>query len=461
VAQQLEADIVRDGWPVGEIYASEDELRQRYGVSRAVLREAIRLIEHHGVATMRRGPYGGLVLRAPDAGPLALAVVVYLEFVGTTVEDLLAVRMLLEPLAARLAAENLTEEHIATLRAALSAEREHGELEPGSRDRLHLVLAGLGGNPALALFIDVLVQLTHRYAKVPPRPSDEAVRELSAASDHAHSAVCDAIIAGNAMLAEHRTVRHLEAIRNWLLSTRQDPIARSSSVVGSDRGKEKLAETVARRLMADIAASGVPAGKIYGSEPELQARFDVSRAVFREAVRLLEYHHVARMRRGPYGGLVVTDPDPAASADAMAVYLDYVKVEADQLRQVREVIELGALDLLTERAGDPEQMSRLRAAHQVSGQTPGDQVGELGHAFHTAIAELSGNPILALFQRIVLAVWARHSTGSATEPADRATAASAVGQAHGKILEAVVDGDAALARHRMHRHLEALEAWWQ
>ena len=64
-------------------------------------------------------------------------------------------------------------------------------------------------------------------------------------------------------------------------------------------GKEKRAEAVARRLMADIVACGVQVGEIYGSERDLQARLDVSRSAVREAIRLLEFHSVARMRRGP------------------------------------------------------------------------------------------------------------------------------------------------------------------
>nr|WP_281173745.1 GntR family transcriptional regulator [Mycobacterium genavense] len=54
MARDIEADIVRRGWPVGESLGSEHAVQQRYGVSRSVLREAVRLVEHHQVARMRR-----------------------------------------------------------------------------------------------------------------------------------------------------------------------------------------------------------------------------------------------------------------------------------------------------------------------------------------------------------------------------------------------------------------------
>ncbi|MGB9223578.1 FadR/GntR family transcriptional regulator, partial [Mycobacterium sp.] len=116
IARRIEADIVRHGWTVGESLGSEGALQQRYGVSRSVLREAVRLVEHHQVARMRRGPNGGLFICEPDAGPATRAVVIYLEYVGTTLEDLLNARLVLEPLAAALAAEHIDEAGIDRLR---------------------------------------------------------------------------------------------------------------------------------------------------------------------------------------------------------------------------------------------------------------------------------------------------------------------------------------------------------
>ncbi|MET7773445.1 FCD domain-containing protein [Nocardia sp. NPDC005366] len=464
VARQLEDDIVRDGWRVGSIYASGTELQERYDVSRAVIREAIRLVEHHGVAKMLRGPYGGLMLRAPDAAPLTAAVVIYLEYVGATVEDVLAVRLLLEPVAARLAAQRLAEDQISTLRRAIVEERSQGDIDASTRDHLHTMLGRLSGNPALGIFIDVLSQLTTRYAKAPQEPGEDEARQLSAASDHAHERIVEAVVAGDTFAAERRIVRHLTTMRTWLLSTRQEPIARRSSPVTVateiENIEEKRAETVARQLMAEIVASDVAPGEIYGSESELQARFEVSRAVFREAIRLLEYHSVARMRRGQFGGLVVSEPDPAACVDAMSIYLEYEEVQAEQLRQVREIIELGALDLVIARSDHPDLASALQLAHRVHPGADRDDIAPLSADFHLTLANLSGNPVLSLLLRILLAVWSRHSEQSARRRTHD-HAADSVSRAHGSIVDAVVAGDAALARRRMLKHLAALDQWWE
>src|ERR1700759_4142368 len=84
IARHIEADIVRRGWTVGESLGSEQALQQRFRVSRSVLREAVRLVEHHQVARMRRGPNGGLLVCQPDAAPATHAINIYLEYLGTT-----------------------------------------------------------------------------------------------------------------------------------------------------------------------------------------------------------------------------------------------------------------------------------------------------------------------------------------------------------------------------------------
>jgi len=56
IARDIEADIARCGWPIGQSLGSEQALQHRFRVSRSVLLEAVRLVEHHQVARMRRGP---------------------------------------------------------------------------------------------------------------------------------------------------------------------------------------------------------------------------------------------------------------------------------------------------------------------------------------------------------------------------------------------------------------------
>src|SRR4051812_2455480 len=419
IARRIEAEVLRRGWPVGESLGSEPQLRERFGVSRAVLREAVRLLEHHQVARMRRGPGGGLFVTAPDAAPATGAVVIYLEYVGTGVDDLMHARALVEPLAAQLAAERISEEaggpgvaalcqpggRVEPLAAQLAAERISEEgierlragldaPDAGPRGRLDVLLAGLSGNPVLELFVEVLTRLTDRYetGHEQPEGAPTGVDEL-----RSRAAIVDAVVAGEGGRAAALMAEHLDGEAARLHGQHPaDPGPRPTA-----NAQTKLAEVIAARIREDIVARGWPVDAVLGSESELLARYRISRAVLREAVRLLEYHAVARMRRGPGGGLLVTRPDPQASIDTIALHLEYRRVRGDDLRVVRDAIELGALDrvLASGRDGlDPAAVERLRvAAAHITDGPPGDPVR--ADLFHTVLAELAGNPVLVLFLR--------------------------------------------------------------
>ncbi|HEY2436819.1 MAG TPA: GntR family transcriptional regulator, partial [Solirubrobacteraceae bacterium] len=105
VALRIEEEVRAGGWSVGTNLGSEAELLERYGVSRAVIREAVGLTEYLGVARMRRGPGGGLLVTVPDTSAVITAVVFYLTYRQVRVDDIFVARRPLEDLAARLAAE--------------------------------------------------------------------------------------------------------------------------------------------------------------------------------------------------------------------------------------------------------------------------------------------------------------------------------------------------------------------
>lgn len=219
---RIEERIASKGWPVGEVMGSEGDLIDEYGVSRAVLREAIRLLEHHGVASMRRGPGGGLVTQHPDPSSAVRPVQLYLEFARVDPRELVDVRIVLETLAVRQATESLTEEGVDQLRHCVEHERsdDSEDFDITIHD-LHIVIAELSGNPALRLFIDVLTRLTHdesgglglyvpgSKARRPARVLDEVQRS--------HVAIAEAIIAGDSALASRRMIKHLNATGEYLL----------------------------------------------------------------------------------------------------------------------------------------------------------------------------------------------------------------------------------------------------
>ncbi|HUE34626.1 MAG TPA: FCD domain-containing protein [Mycobacterium sp.] len=473
IARDIEADIVRRGWPIGESLGSEHALQQRFCVSRSVLREAVRLVEHHHVARMRRGPNGGLLVCEPDAGPATRAVVIYLEYLGTTLTDLLNARLVLEPLAASLAAERIDEAGIDRLRAVLSAEEHWRPGLPAPRDEFHIALAERSKNPVLQLFIDVLMRLTTRYVLQSRTDSASEAIEAIDYMHNDHSEIVAAVTAGDAARAKTLSERHVEAVTAWLQQHHPGDDAggndRHASRAGRrrldpDAPRGKLAEVLAANIGDDIAASGWQVGSVFGTEMALLQRYRVSRAVLREAVRLLEFHSVAQMRRGPGGGLVVAQPQAQASIDTIALYLQYRKPSREDLRCVRDAIEIDNVAKVVKRRTESEVASFLDTHRPALGdnlQTADDvrkaTVEEF--RFHVGLAQLAGNALLDLFLRIIVELFRRHwsSTGRALP-----TGADiiAVERAHLRILEAIAAGDDSLARYRIRRHLDAAASWW-
>jgi DNA-binding FadR family transcriptional regulator len=473
IARDIEADIVRRGWPIGESLGSEHALQQRFCVSRSVLREAVRLVEHHQVARMRRGPNGGLLICEPDAGPATRAIVIYLEYLGTTLADLLNARLVLEPLAASLAAERIDEAGIDRLRAVLRGEERWRPGLPAPRDEFHIALAERSKNPVLQLFIDVLMRLTTRYALQSRTDSASEAIEAIDYMHNDHSEIVAAVTAGDSARAKTLSERHVEAVTAWLQQhhpgddvggkDRRTSGARQRRI-NPEAPRGKLAEVLAANIGDEIASSGWQVGSVFGTETALLQHYRVSRAVLREAVRLLEFHSVAQMRRGPGGGLVVTQPQAQASIDTIALYLQYRKPSREDLRCVRDAIEIDNVAKVVKRRTEFEVAAFLDIHRPSFGENlqTADEVRKAAveeFRFHVGLAQLAGNALLDLFLRIIVELFRRHwsSTGQALPTGADVIA---VERAHLRILEAIAAGDDSLARYRIRRHLDAAASWW-
>ena len=164
VARGIEAEVLRRGWPVGASLGSEPRLRERFGVSRAVLREAVRLVEHHQVARMRRGPERRAVRHRPGRRARHRR---HRHLPGVRRHRRRRARA--RPLAGRAAGRRARRGsgRRGRRRPGPGPARRRARNAPpaaGAGDPLHVLLAELSGNPVLELFVDVLTRLTTRYA---------------------------------------------------------------------------------------------------------------------------------------------------------------------------------------------------------------------------------------------------------------------------------------------------------
>ncbi|BBY78413.1 GntR family transcriptional regulator [Mycolicibacterium parafortuitum] len=452
-AEQIIADVIELGWPVGQVLGSESELLARYGVSRAVLREAIRLVEHQRVARMRRGTGGGLVIDEPDVDAVIGPAVIYLLRVGATLDEIFDTRIVLEELVAEVASQRVGETGIAAIRETLA--RESAGTISNFR-LLHIQLAELTANPILELFVETFTRVANFHFNDAAALPKEFDREVG----RAHDSIAKAIMTNNAGLARERMRRHLRAEAEFI--SRQpatvqhlDPAVALAGTLDDKRG-----EALARQIFTEIVRSGAEPGSFVGSEATLMSKYRASRAVVREATRILEYHQIAVTRRGPGGGLFVTEPDISALVDIIVIYLRRRGVTPAHLGELRTGLELAVVERAAARlrAGEHDAAAVEQA---LRAETEEGMALAFGHGtdFHSVLAGLTDNRALQLVHSVTMRVgWQFFTEVAADDPQVAAFSeglTATVGPAHEGIADALLAGDTELAVMRMRAHMAA------
>ncbi len=159
VANDLRNKIIRNELPDGHPLPSESELVLQYSISRPTLREALRILESEGLVTVSRGVRGGPRVHKPDPRLAAQHFGRLLQNRGTTLSDIFTARLLVEPICARLLAEQGNKAAIKILRSLFEESRQ-----PSDDDvkfgvistRFHNSIIELAGNAPLILLMGTL-----------------------------------------------------------------------------------------------------------------------------------------------------------------------------------------------------------------------------------------------------------------------------------------------------------------
>jgi GntR family transcriptional regulator, transcriptional repressor for pyruvate dehydrogenase complex len=183
--------IVRGRYQPGDRLPPERVLAEGLALSRPTLREAIRQLSEAGLLEARRG--SGTYVAAID------------------LEALFAVRLQLEPFAARLAAARRTEARVTQLRTLLTrlrAQLDDPDAYAATDLELHAAIAEAADN---AILLDTLRRLTD-LAQV-SRAVTSSRRSVRTATLRAVTRLVRAIRAGDETDAEDAMREHLETVR--------------------------------------------------------------------------------------------------------------------------------------------------------------------------------------------------------------------------------------------------------
>jgi DNA-binding FadR family transcriptional regulator len=219
VAAALRAKILDGDLSPGESLQSEASLMEEYDVSRPTIREALRLLESQHLVVVRRGSHRGPVVSLPDSSVTARSVAIQLQLRDATLADVYRFRMIFEPPAARLAAENASPEGIAELRAILEEETVHqGDYAAFAAVswRFHTALMNLSGNATMAVIAESLQHLSEQHAAQSlARAADRDQQQVL--SLKAHHKLLSLVERGAAVEAERFWTRHMAVAAEQLL----------------------------------------------------------------------------------------------------------------------------------------------------------------------------------------------------------------------------------------------------
>lgn len=205
---------------------TEAELMEEFGVSRPTLREALRILEVEQLLSARRGSHRGLVVHLPDASVTVRSMTMLLFLRGATMSDIYAARSIFEPPAARMAAENATDEEIVQLREILAAEEEAIETEltsfTGAAWRFHTELMTLSGNATLSVVAATLEHISRQHAaRAIAATSEDRVESVRDAM-RAHGRLVDLIARREGDRAERFWRKHMRLSGEWLFASEAD-----------------------------------------------------------------------------------------------------------------------------------------------------------------------------------------------------------------------------------------------
>lgn len=160
LARRLEERILSGQAAPGEALPSERDLSASYGVSRSVVREAIRTLASQGMVRSVHG--SGTWIEPPSGRPISLGIEHMLRRSSVRLEDLAEVRLPLESAIAEIAARRRTPQQLDRLAAAQAV---LGDPERDLADHVradlefHAVLAEATGNPFFGIVLAPIQEL--------------------------------------------------------------------------------------------------------------------------------------------------------------------------------------------------------------------------------------------------------------------------------------------------------------
>ncbi|MCB1955793.1 MAG: FadR family transcriptional regulator [Rhodocyclaceae bacterium] len=200
----------------GDRLPTEKQMCDRFGVSRAVVREAIARLKADGYVETHQG-LGAFVSR--DAGKANFRLVAPgVPAASVDLGDVFELRLLMESGIAQMAALRRTDEDLVAMRGPLARMDEalrSGAQASDDDDAFHCAVASATHNPLVERFMEFM-NAQIRESRVPTWDREGHALGRAAAAQAEHVAMFEAIAAGDAAAARLAAEEHLTAAASRL-----------------------------------------------------------------------------------------------------------------------------------------------------------------------------------------------------------------------------------------------------
>jgi GntR family transcriptional regulator, transcriptional repressor for pyruvate dehydrogenase complex len=160
---------------------------------------------------------------------------------------------------------------------------------------------------------------------------------------------------------------------------------------------QRMSGEIVGQILALIRSGELSEGDRLPAERELAGTMGVSRVTVRDALRVLEVMGLVKIKVGSSGGSFVTRPSVDVIGENLFYLLLMRPFDAKQIAEARLVMELGILDLASERATEDDldeledMCRRSREIYEAGGYDR-----SLAVAFHRRLAAASHNAAIEL-----------------------------------------------------------------
>lgn len=224
-----------------------------------------------------------------------------------------------------------------------------------------------------------------------------------------------------------------------------------------EEGRSKTYETIINQVKADIIAGKLSAGVKLPPEREMAKKYGVSRTSVREALRTLEILGVVQSIQGS-GNFIAADVEKSM-IESMSMMFLLQQVDAVQINQLREALEMKAVLLAVEHISDEEIDEIEEIVNKMSESTDEKYTSQLDKSLHYALAAASKNIVIVQILEVLSVIIETHiehrRSEILTDPRNR----KRLQEIHENVVKGIRQRDSGMALDAMTEHFKIISRY--